>query len=182
MVRLCIWSQFRPHRETEGERCAEPLDRSHLLPAQSDGSALQRGPLVEVEGRILVRRALSDDVSLTPKNAQEREVPLAALLERRLRDVVADKPQRARMVLNDSGATPRRQRVLTELKRFLAKKGMKPRSFHSHRHYFVLALVNGGAGAEAARVLAGHSKLEVTQRYAHVVTADLRAAIDRLGQ
>jgi site-specific recombinase XerD len=31
-------------------------------------------------------------------------------------------------------------------------------------------------------VLAGHSKLEMTQRYAHAATADLRAAIDKLGK
>jgi site-specific recombinase XerD len=39
-----------------------------------------------------------------------------------------------------------------------------------------------GASAEAVRVLAGHSKLEMTQRYAHAAPADLRAAIDKLGK
>jgi hypothetical protein len=46
---------------------------------------------------------------------------------------------------------------------------------HSLRHYFVSELMRGGASAEAARVLAGHATLEMIQRYAHVVTADLRA-------
>jgi site-specific recombinase XerD len=39
-----------------------------------------------------------------------------------------------------------------------------------------------GASAEAVRVLAGHSKLEMTQRYARAGAADLRAAIERLGR
>jgi site-specific recombinase XerD len=47
---------------------------------------------------------------------------------------------------------------------------------------FISELVRRGAGLEAVRVLAGHSKLEMTQWYAHAVTADLRAAIDRLSK
>ena len=53
-------------------------------------------------------------------------------------------------------------------------------SFHAHRHFFVTALLNGGASAEAVRVLAGHSKLEMTQRYAHAIGADLEVAMSRL--
>lgn len=132
--------------------------------------------------RILVRRALSDDVSLTPKSGHERDVPLSKGLETRLRVAVKDKLPRARVVLNDRGRTPRRQHVLYRLKRFLRVEGLPERSFHSLRHYFISQLLTNGAGAEAARVLAGHSKLEVTQRYAHVVPADLRAAIDKLGK
>lgn len=131
---------------------------------------------------ILVRRAMSEEASLTPKSGHERAVLLAALLERRLREAIAGKQPRDRVVLDDKGRTPRRQEVLSDFKRFLAKQGLRERSFHSLRHYFISALINGGAGAEATRVLAGHSKLEMTQRYAHATTADLRAAIDRLGQ
>jgi site-specific recombinase XerD len=84
--------------------------------------------------------------------------------------------------LDDEGQTPRRQQVLHQLKRFLRRNGLKDRSFHSLRHYFVTTLLRGGASAEAVRLLAGHSKLEDTQRYAHAATADLRAAIDKLGK
>jgi len=138
---------------------------------------------VDFEGhRILVRRAMSEETSLTPKSGHEREVPLAAGLEVRLREAVRDKLPRARVVLDDSGQTPSRQQVLHQFKRFLGKNGLKERSFHSLRHYFISALMNNGAGAEAVRVLAGHSKLEMTQRYVHAATAHLRAAIDKLGK
>jgi integrase len=129
--------------------------------------------------RILVRRAMSEEASLTPKSGHEREIPLAAGLEARLRDAVKDKLPRARIVLDDRGQTPQRQHVLHSLKRFLARNGLPERSF---RHYFISELMNNGAGAEAVRVLAGHSKLEMTQRYAHAATAHLRAAIDKLGK
>jgi len=130
--------------------------------------------------RLLVRRALSEDASLTPKSGHEREVPLVATLERRLRDAVKSKLPRARVVVDDRGDTPDRQIVLHQFKRFLRKNGLKERSFHSLRHYFVTELLRGGASAEAVRVLAGHSKLEMTQRYAHASASDLRAAVDRL--
>jgi len=131
---------------------------------------------------IVIRRALSEDQSLTPKSGAERKVPLAVELESRLREAVKDKLPRARVVLDAKGETPRRQAVLRLFKKYLRDAGMKERSFHALRHYFISELMRGGASAEAVRVLAGHSKLEMTQRYAHVVTADLRAAIDRLGK
>ena len=85
-------------------------------------------------------------------------------------------------MLDAKGKTPSRQTVLRVFKLYLLDAGLKERSFHALRHYFISELMRGGASAEAVRVLAGHSTLEMTQRYAHVVTADLRSAIDRLGQ
>lgn len=131
---------------------------------------------------IVVRHAMSEDQSLTPKSGAERTVPLAAELEQRLRDAVKDKFPRARVVLDANGQTPSRQTVLRVFKLYLRDASLKERSFHALRHYFISELMRGGASAEAVRVLAGHSTLEMTQRYAHVVTADLRAAIDRLGK
>jgi integrase len=54
------------------------------------------------------------------------------------------------------------------------------RSFHALRHYFLTALVRGGAHLEAVRELAGHSKLHTTQRYVHATGADLCDASGRL--
>ena len=85
-------------------------------------------------------------------------------------------------VLDEAGQTPGRQHVLYQFKLFLKRSGLKERSFHSLRHHFISELMKHGAGAETVRVLAGHSKLEMTQRYAHVATGDLRSAIDKLGR
>ncbi len=72
--------------------------------------------------------------------------------------------------------------MLTCFKKALAKAGLKERSFHSLRHYFITELVRRGVGLEAVRTLAGHSKLDMTQRYAHATADDLRAAIDKLAK
>ena len=84
------------------------------------------------------------------------------------------------MVLDEEGETPNRQAVLGRFKRFLERSGLKERSFHSLRHYFVTQPLRRGAGLEAVRTLAGHSTLEMTQRYAHATGDDLKAAIGRL--
>ena len=77
-------------------------------------------------------------------------------------------------------ADQRRQRVLGALKRLEQQLGVREWSFHSLRHYFCSALIRRGASVEAVRLLAGHSKLDVTQRYVHATGDDLRAAIARL--
>jgi integrase len=133
------------------------------------------------EHRILVRRGMSEDVSLTPKGRHERVVPMVAELEARLKEAVRRKLPKARVVVTDNGDTPRRQHVLTRFKAFLKRTSLKERSFHSLRHHFITELVRRGAGLEAVRVLAGHSKLDMTQRYAHATAEDLRAAIAKLG-
>src|SRR6188768_1054768 len=76
--------------------------------------------------------------------------------------------------------TPSRQAVLSALKEVQKRHSLPPRSFHSLPHYFLSALVRGGAKLEAVRELAGHSKLLTTQRYLHASGADLRDAVSRL--
>ncbi len=70
--------------------------------------------------------------------------------------------------------------MLSALKRLEQKLGVREWSFHSLRHYFCSTLIRRGASVEAVRLLAGHSKLDVTQRYVHATADDLRAAIARL--
>lgn len=98
-----------------------------------------------------------------------------------LREVLAPLVARlaptARVVLNAAGNTPSRQATLTALRKLQTVHGLPARSYHSLRHAFCSSLVRAGASVEAVRVLAGHSKLDVTQRYAHASGADLAATI-----
>ena len=72
-----------------------------------------------------------------------------SLLSRRA--LMRGKLPAARVVLNANGHTPSRQAVLSALKEVQKR--------HSLRHYFLSALVRGGANLEAVRELASHSKL-----------------------
>ncbi len=132
------------------------------------------------DNRITIRRALSADVVSTPKSGADRVVPLIPDLRAILEPAMKSKLPEALIVTDESGGTPRRQKVLRRFKALCEQAGTRVWSFHALRHYFITALLNGGASAEAVRVLAGHSKLEMTQRYAHAIGADLEVAMSRL--
>ena len=131
-------------------------------------------------GRLLIRRALSADEVVSPKSGHDRVVPIAPELAAQLRLALRHKLPTARVVLTTSGTTPRRQRVLSALRSLQKRHGLPARSFHSIRHAFCSMLVRAGASVEAVRLLAGHSKLDVTQRYVHATGGDLSAAIATL--
>ena len=130
---------------------------------------------------IIVRRAFSDDVVITPKSGHERIVPLLPDLRDVLEVAMRRKLPHARIVVTESGATPGRAHVLTALKRLEAKLGVREWNFHSLRHFFVSELVRQGGSIEAIRLLAGHSKIDVTQRYAHAESSELRSTIALFG-
>jgi integrase len=99
-------------------------------------------------GVITVRRALSEGETVSPKSGHERVVPLWPWLAEVLTDALRGKLPAARVVLNQSGRTPSRQAVWTELHALLVRHQLPERSFHALRHYFVTALVRGGANLE----------------------------------
>jgi site-specific recombinase XerD len=86
----------------------------------------------------------------------------------------------ARIVVDEKGKTPGRQMLLHRLQRFLKKQSMRHWTYHQIRHFFVTELIRRGGGLEAVRMLAGHSKLEMTQRYAHATAEDLREVMKKL--
>jgi integrase/recombinase XerD len=127
-----------------------------------------------------VRRALSEDQECTPKSGHERTIPMTPQLVEILRGAVKDKLPKARLVTNCHGLTPKRQLVLTRFVQLQRRCGFPSRSFHSTRHYFLSELVRYGASLEAVRLIAGHSKLEITQKYVHARAEDLHAAVAKL--
>jgi site-specific recombinase XerD len=49
---------------------------------------------------------------------------------------------------------------------------------HDLRHTFASLLVSGGASLEVIGRLLGHSQMQTTQRYAHLMESPLRAGVD----
>jgi integrase len=112
-----------------------------------------------------VRGALSENELVTPKSGHERLVPLAGAVRGVLEVATQAKLPRARIVTTRDGTTPGRSLVLRRFKALQRRLGLPGWSFHSLRHHFISELVRAGASVEAVRLLAGHSKLDVTQRY-----------------
>jgi integrase len=132
------------------------------------------------ESRIHVRHSMSEDEPSTTKSGHDRMVPMIPELRAELLQACKSKLPRARVVLSSTGITQSRQAFLAEYQGLLRRRGLRHRSFHALRHYFCSAMIRRGASIEAVRVLAGHSSLQVTERYAHATAADLAVAMTRL--
>jgi site-specific recombinase XerD len=85
-----------------------------------------------------------------------------------------------RVVLNSCGRTPGRQAVHARLIALLKRTGLPRHCVHALRHFSCSILVSRGASGEAVRLLSGHSRLDMTQRFVHAAAGDLEAAIAKL--
>ena len=69
-----------------------------------------------------------------------------------------------------------------EIRRFWAniqkQVGIPDVRIHDLRHTFASLLVSGGASLEMIGKLLGHSQMQTTQRYAHLMDSPLRAGVD----
>jgi integrase len=169
---------------------AQPMNWVVLAAAISVYTGARQGEVREMRVKdvslannsVTIRRALSDDVVSTPKSGADRVVPLIPELRAIVEPAMKRRLPEALIVTDENGRTPRRQKVLRRFKALCRAAGTREWSYHSIRHFFVTALLDRGVSAEAVRMLAGHSKLEVTQRYAHASGRDLRVAMARLSR
>lgn len=131
---------------------------------------------VDLSTRVLVvRRSQSRGETSTPKSGNEREIPLAEPLWELLKS-----GGKGIVSLSSNGKPWGEFALLKAFQRAQNKAGISGFRFHDLRHFFVTQLFRGGSSAPAVQALAGHSSLTVTQRYAHVERADLRAAVGSL--
>jgi integrase len=135
---------------------------------------------VDFDGILVnVRKAFSADVVITPKSGDERSIPLAEPLRAILVEATNGKKPADRLVTEESGKTPSRQRVYRAFIALQHRLGISPTwSFHSLRHAFGTHLVQLGANVEAVSEMMGHSDVGVTSRYLHATASDKRKAID----
>jgi len=71
---------------------------------------------------------------------------------------------------------------VVEIRRFWRaiqrEAGLEGVHIHDLRHTFASLLVSGGASLEMIGKLLGHSQIQTTQRYAHLMDSPLRAGVD----
>jgi len=63
-------------------------------------------------------------------------------------------------------------------RRIQREAGIEDARIHDLRHTFASLLVSGGASLEMIGKLLGHTQMQTTQRYAHLLDAPLRAGLD----
>lgn len=134
---------------------------------------------VDFDGVLVnVRKAFSADMVISPKSGDERAVPLAEPLRLVLAEAVQGKKPTDRLIADQEGNTPTRQRVYRAFIALQKRLGIAPTwSFHSLRHGFGTHAARQGASIEAIREMMGHADLSSTARYLHASGSDKRRAI-----
>lgn len=123
-------------------------------------------------------------LTVNGKGRKQRRVPFSFELRRVLARYVADycKPGDAVLFGTQRGKKLGRRNVLRDVKRLCKRLGFEPpeRTLHSFRHTFaVFYLRRGGSVFHLQKVL-GHNSLEMTRRYANLMTEDLQAVHERV--
>lgn len=125
-------------------------------------------------GRVVVRQAVYDGVTDTPKGGRTREVPLSDEARTALREL----PSRFAGGLVFGGTKGAAKWPLWSACR---RAGLRRIGWHVLRHTFASHLVMRGVSLRAVQELLGHTDLKMTMRYAHLspdVTRDAVRLLD----
>ena len=184
---------FRRRMETPRERYLSQEEIARLaaaLDAAEDARAAGIIRLCMLTGARVgeVRQARFEDFNLehlswtkpatTTKQRRVHRVPIsdeaAAIVRLRRQAVFAGCPW---LFPGDTPGQP-----VQEIRRFWQRMqreaGIEDVRIHDLRHTFASLLVSGGASLEMIGKLLGHSQMQTTQRYAHLMDSPLRAGVD----
>jgi integrase/recombinase XerD len=123
-------------------------------------------------------------ITLDGKGRKQRIVPFSFALRRALYRFIADfnlKPE-GLLFATREGTDVLRMSALRSVKWLCEQLGFTPpgRTLHSFRHTFAVNYLRRGGSVFHLQKVLGHSSLEMTRRYANLVTADLQAVHERV--
>jgi integrase/recombinase XerD len=123
-------------------------------------------------------------VMLDGKGRKQRVIPFSFELRRALFRHLKDSNGRPDDLLFASRTHTicGRRNVLRDVKRICRELGFTPpgRTLHAFRHTFAVNYLRRGGSVFHLQKVLGHSTLEMTRRYANLVTADLQAVHERV--
>lgn len=123
-------------------------------------------------------------VTLDGKGAKQRMVPFSFELRKVVtRHIKESGRTPERLLLANSNETALElNNVRRDVKNLCRKLGFEPpaRTLHSFRHTFAVNYLRRGGSVFHLQKVLGHSSLEMTRRYANLVTADLQAVHERV--
>lgn len=123
-------------------------------------------------------------VTLDGKGRKQRVVPFSFELRKamfRYCQQYGRKPD-SLLFANRTDALLNRRNVIRRVKLLCEDLGFTPpaRTLHSFRHTFAINYLRRGGSVFHLQKVLGHSTLEMTRRYANLVTADLQAVHERI--
>jgi integrase/recombinase XerD len=117
-------------------------------------------------------------VLLHGKGSKDRIVPMSLELRKRLFLYQRKVEARDGLVFGTQGRTKQgRRNVLRDVKLLCRKLGFEPpaRTVHAMRHTFAVNYLRKGGSVFHLQKMLGHATLEMTRRYANLMTEDLQA-------
>ncbi len=123
-------------------------------------------------------------VTLDGKGRKQRVVPFSFALRKALYRYVTDKARKTDNLLlaTRTDTELSRNNSLRDVKALCRELGFNPpaRTLHAFRHTFAVNYLRRGGSVFHLQKVLGHSSLEMTRRYANLVTADLQAVHERV--
>lgn len=123
-------------------------------------------------------------VTLDGKGSKQRIVPISFELRKATHRYTTDFSRRTESLLFATSEETMldRHNVLHYVKRLCLSLGFRApaRTLHATRHTFATGYLRRGGNVFLLQKVMGHSDLETTKRYAHMTTADLQEAHQRL--
>jgi integrase/recombinase XerD len=122
-------------------------------------------------------------VTLDGKGRKQRVIPFSFELRRVLYRYVTECRKPDALLLASRNETRLGRRVMLRDVKLLCKRlGFNPpaRTLHAFRHTFAVNYLRRGGSVFHLQKVLGHSTLEMTRRYANLVTADLQAVHERV--
>lgn len=123
-------------------------------------------------------------VTLDGKGRKQRVVPFSFELRRAMFRYCKEAERKPDSLLfaNRTQTKLGRRNVLRDVKLLCRKLGFAPpaRTLHAFRHTFAVNYLRRGGSVFHLQKVLGHSTLEMTRRYANLVTADLQAVHERV--
>ncbi|MGA7523551.1 MAG: site-specific integrase [Acidobacteriaceae bacterium] len=123
-------------------------------------------------------------VTLDGKGRKQRVVPISFELRKALFRFCTEAERKPEGLLfaSRTGGTWNRRNILRDVKRLCDDFGFTApgRTLHAFRHTFAVNYLRRGGSVFHLQKVLGHSSLEMTRRYANLVTADLQAVHERV--
>ena len=123
-------------------------------------------------------------ITLDGKGRKQRIVPFSCELRKSIFRYISDYKRKPELLLlaSRNETLLGRRVMLRDVKRLCKRLGFQPpaRTLHSFRHTFALNYLRKGGSEFRLQKVLGHSSLEMTRRYANLVTEDLQAVHERV--